>query len=97
MDLWILYNISFKENMPNPATRMYDEAIKNKINSKLLFYDLLKEENGLLYYDNELMNELPKIALLRGNDTKVSKMLENKGIKVINSTFTIDNCIDKNK
>lgn len=95
MDLWILYNDSFKENMPNPATRMYDEAIKNNIDAKLLFYPYLKLINNKIYYENEEMNDLPKIALLRGNDTYVSKMLEDKGIKVINSTYTINNCCDK--
>jgi len=95
MDLWILYNDSFKENMPNPATRMYDEAIKNNIDAKLLFYPYLKLINDKIYYENEEMNDLPKIALLRGNDTYVSKMLEDKGIKVINSTYTINNCCDK--
>ncbi len=97
MDLWILYNISFKENQPNPATRMYDEAIKNNIDSKLMYYELLKEENNNLYYDNILITDFPKIALLRGNDTNVSKILEKRGIKVINSTFTINNCVDKLK
>ena len=97
MDLWILYNISFKENQPNPATRMYDEAIKNNIDSKLMYYELLKEENNNLYYDNILITDFPKIVLLRGNDTNVSKILEKRGIKVINSTFTINNCVDKLK
>lgn len=97
MDLWILYTISFKENQPNPATRMYDEAIKNNIDSKLMYYELLKEENNNLYYDNILITDFPKIALLRGNDTNVSKILEKRGIKVINSTFTINNCVDKLK
>ena len=97
MDLWILYNISFKENQPNPATRMYDEAIKNNIDSKLMYYELLKEENNNLYYDNILITVFPKIVLLRGNDTNVSKILEKRGIKVINSTFTINNCVDKLK
>ena len=97
MDLWILYTISFKENQPNPATRMYDEAIKNNIDSKLMYYELLKEENNNLYYDNILITDFLKIALLRGNDTNVSKILEKRGIKVINSTFTINNCVDKLK
>ena len=97
MDLWILYNISFMEEQPNPATRMYDEAIKNNIESKLMYYQLLKEKDNILYYDNEIVTELPKIALLRGNDMNVSSMLEKRGIKVINSTYTIDNCVDKLK
>lgn len=97
MDLWILYNISFMEEQPNPATRMYDEAIKNNIESKLMYYQLLKEKDNILYYDNEIVSELPKIALLRGNDMNVSSMLEKRGIKVINSTYTIDNCVDKLK
>ncbi len=97
MDLWILYNISFMEKQPNPATRMYDEAIKNNIESKLMYYQLLKEKDNILYYDNEIVTELPKIALLRGNDMNVSSMLEKRGIKVINSTYTIDNCVDKLK
>ncbi|MBQ7641033.1 MAG: RimK family alpha-L-glutamate ligase [Acholeplasmatales bacterium] len=97
MDLWILYNISFMEEQPNPATRMYDEAIKNNIESKLMYYQLLKEKDNILYYDNEIVTELPKIALLRGNDMNVSSMLEKRGIKVINSTYTIENCVDKLK
>ncbi len=97
VDLWILYSINFMENQPNPATRMYDEAIKNNINSKLMYYELLKEENNNLIYDNEIITELPKIALLRGNDTNVSSLLEKRGVKVINSTFTIVSCVDKLK
>ncbi len=95
VDLWILYNISFKEDQPNPATRMYDEAINNNIKANLMYYQLLENRNGDIYYDNKKVEELPKIALLRGNDTAVSKMLEDKGIKVINSTYTIINCVDK--
>lgn len=97
MDLWILYNISFMEEQPNPATRMYDEAIKNNIESRLMYYQLLEEKDNILYYDNEIVTELPKIALLRGNDMNVSSMLEKRGIKVINSTYTIENCVDKLK
>ena len=97
MELWILYNISFMEEQPNPATRMYDEAIKNNIESKLMYYQLLKEKDNILYDDNEIVTELPKIALLRGNDMNVSSMLEKRGIKVINSTYTIENCVDKLK
>ena len=97
MDLWILYAISFKDNQPNPATRMYDEAIKNNIDSKLMYYDLLREENNILYYDNEIITELPKIALLRGNDINACKILEKRGIKVINSSYTINHCVDKLK
>ena len=97
LDLWILYSISFKDNMPNPATRMYDEAIKNNINAKLMFYDLFQFKDDEIYYDGKKVLEFPKIALLRGNDTNVSLMLEELGIKVINSTYTITNCIDKLK
>ena len=95
VDLWILYNESFKYDMPNPATRMLDEAIKNNINAKLLFYTDLEEINDIIYYEKKEVKDFPKIALLRGNDTNVSLMLEKKGIKVINSTYTINNCCDK--
>lgn len=96
-DLWIIYSIKFKEDMPNPATRMLDEALSNGLKSKLMFYELFEEKNNQIYYDNKILEELPKIVLLRGNDTNVSSLFEKRNIKVINSTYTIKNCVDKLK
>ena len=96
-DLWILYSISFKEEQPNPATRMLDEAIKNGINAKLMYYDLFEEINDNIYYDSNKITSLPKLVLLRGNDINCCKIFEKRGIKVINSSYTIINCVDKLK
>ena len=96
-DLWILYSISFKEDMPNPATRMLDEAFKNCINAKLMFYDLFQEKDNKIYYDSKEISDLPKLVLLRGNDIKVCEIFEKRGIKIINSSYTIINCCDKLK
>ena len=38
-----------------------------------------------------------RIILLRGNDINVSTIFEKRNIKVINSTYTINNCVDKLK
>lgn len=96
-DLWILYSISFKEEQPNPATRMLDEAINSGLKAKLMYYDLFKEINKKIYYDSNEINELPKLILLRGNDLNSCLIFEKRGIKVINSSFTINNCCDKLK
>lgn len=94
-DLWILYSISFKEEQPNPATRMLDEALKNGINAKLMYYNLFEEKDNIIYYDSNIINSLPKLVLLRGNDLNACKIFEKRGIRVINSSYTIINCCDK--
>lgn len=96
-DLWIIYSIKFMEDIPNPSTRMLDDAISNGLKSKLLYYELFEEKDNQIYYDNKILNELPKIILLRGNDINVSTIFEKRNIKVINSTYTINNCVDKLK
>ena len=94
-DLWILYNNSFDTGMPNPATRMLDEAINNNINAKLMFVDYFKEENNIIYYKDKVISLLPKIVLMRANNIDVAKMFEKKHVKIINSTKSILLCRDK--
>ena len=96
-DLWILYSISFKDETPNPSTRMLDEALNNGIIAKLMYYDLFEEKSGKIYYDSNEINTLPKLVLLRGNDLNVCEIFEKRGIRIINSSYTITNCCDKLK
>ena len=96
-DLWILYSISFRDEQPNPATRMLDEALKNGIKAKLMYYDLFEEIDDIIYYDSNKITSFPKLVLLRGNDINCCKIFEKRNIRIINSSYTISNCIDKLK
>ena len=96
MDLWILYNESYDKEGDNPASRMLVDAKCFNIKAELKFYQYFNIRNDLLYYKNELAN-LPKIAFIRGQDSKLMEYLERKGVRTINSSFTIKSSLDKLK
>lgn len=95
MDLWILYSDSFDNNIENPATRMLNEANKFNIKAELLFYPYFKIEDDFLYYKDNLVLEYPKIVFMRGQAHELVSFLEKKGVKSINSSYTIKACRDK--
>ncbi len=95
MDLWIIYNSTFDVLEETPATRMLNEALNQGIKAKLMFYPYFNIENNTLYYKNEIIEEYPKIVFVRGQEHILMNHFENKGVKTINSSYTITTCRDK--
>lgn len=96
IDLWIVYNILYESNRPNPADRMFDEAKKQGINSLLLYLEYFSFINNKVLYKNEEI-QLPKIIFYRGRNEKFIEKFELLGVKVINSSYSTIVCKDKYK
>lgn len=95
MDLWLLYSQVFDTIEDNPAKRMLNEALKQNVNTELLFYQYFKVIDNKLYYKDNLITNYPKIAFLRCHELWLVEHLENMNVRVINTGFTIKSCRDK--
>lgn len=93
--VWLLYKASYDTNEANPATRMYDEMIKNEIACELKFIDYFTISNNILYYKNELITNYPYLVFMRGRDEVLLAYFEANKVKTINSAFCTEYCKDK--
>lgn len=95
MDIWILYRQRFIR-FGNYLKSYID---KTNYTSKVFDLDRFKIENNNLYYDNDIVSlpDLPKVAFIRGRHKTLTQYLENNGVRVINSTYTIEVSRDKLK
>jgi len=70
-------------------------AKEKEITHYIKFFEQFNIKNGELYYDGEKISVFPKLAVFRGYVPELYVHLEKRGVRIINSAFTIDNCRDK--
>ncbi len=93
--MWLIYKASYDTIESNPATRMYDEMIKNEIDCELVFLDYFKINNDNLYYKDKLITNYPYLVFMRGRDEILLSHFENHNVITINSSFCTKYCKDK--
>lgn len=97
--IWILHR-GFVEGFLHHTTQEISDYLKeSNINVEIYNYRAMKFciENGeeVLYYQNEKITELPKVAFARGNCYKLMHFLHNKGVTIINGFMNMVHMKDK--
>ncbi len=99
MKLWIIYSkVVLNPTKNNALSWMLDEAEALGFDATILFTeDLLLETNGSNYkiYNKGTELEYPDAALIRCYDIPMIRHLELAGVQVFNSSFALNQCLDK--
>lgn len=93
--LWILYSSYFDNIEDNSAKRMLNEALGLGIESELYFFNYFEIKENDLFYKDKIITEYPKVVFMRGHLVSLIEHFESKGVKCVNSSFTMINCRDK--
>ncbi len=100
MKLWLLYNGKFFENSTSPQ-RMADTATSFGIETYIFYHDrfaITIENNAqILYYNNEIVEDLPDIVFCRGYNNNLLHYFERHGCMVINSADGMNTILNKYK
>ncbi|MFI3267303.1 MAG: RimK family alpha-L-glutamate ligase [Rikenellaceae bacterium] len=97
MKIHVIYPSCTNENKPNAYSWFKEEASKLDIKLEVLFaerFRLLSHNENCILYDNEPL-ETPDVAILRCYDNILSKHLESMGVRVVNSSESME--FSKNK
>lgn len=99
MKIWIIYSkIVLNPDKSNAISWMLDEASLAGFDAKIIFAEdlLLKVNNNAMkiYHKNNEI-EYPEVAFTRCYDIALIKQLELLGIKTINTSESLENCLDK--
>ena len=99
MKLWIIYSKAVLNPSKNNALSwMLDEAEALGFDANILFTeDLLLETNGSMHkiYHHGTELEYPDAALIRCYDIPMIKHLELAGVQTFNSSYALNQCLDK--
>lgn len=93
--LWILYSSYYDNEELNSAKKMLNKALEFEIKAELKFFDYFKIEEQKIFYKDELVTYYPKVIFFRGHNIELIKFFEEKGVYVINKSFTTIVCKDK--
>lgn len=92
---WIIYSrLDFEKNK-NFVEMLKANFAMYAINLEIIIIEELEKDSQEKYFINR--NELPDFAINRSRNAKISKQLENCGIRVFNSAKVTDICNDKGK
>ncbi|MFI3262588.1 MAG: RimK family alpha-L-glutamate ligase [Rikenellaceae bacterium] len=97
MKIYVIYPFVTDDNKPNAYDWFREEALKLDIELEILFaekFRLLSNYENSILYDNDVL-EVPDIAIIRCYDNILAKHLENMGVRVINSSDSLE--LAKNK
>lgn len=90
--VWILYKEAVVEKN---GPKMLGFAKLHNLDAEVFIIEKFSVDNNMLYYDNNLIVDLPKVVLIRGNHPELLTFLTNHNVRVINSKQTIELCRDK--
>lgn len=90
--VWILYKEAVVEKN---GPKMLEFAKLHDLNAEVFIIEKFSVDSNMLYYDNHLIVDLPKVVLIRGNQSELLTFLTNNNVRVINSKKTIILCKDK--
>lgn len=94
---WAIYPTP-KANQSTAFDWLMDSAVKNNIELEIKFSELFSQELSAgkitILYDNKEV-ALPRVAVMRNYDFELSSALELLGVKVINTTHSMELCRDK--
>lgn len=95
-NVWIIYKKFLSEKV-NAFSWMIEEGKKRGIEVEIKFFEgfeVFVDENLKIYYDGKVIN-VPDYVIIRGYDLDLSSAFEQMGTRVINTTESMELCLNK--